>query len=103
MGATVIRGGRVKDIFVGRQNELDRLGSLLGDGAARVMFVHGLAGSGKSTLMQQFAQRATAVARVLTGRSRTETGRWLSFRAVYKSVPAGSLGRLPGGLLLAAC
>ena len=43
-----------------------------------------------------------AVARVLTGRSRTETGRWLSFRAVYEPVPAGSrAGRVPG-LLLAA-
>lgn len=66
MGATATRGRRVNDIFVGRQNELDRLGSLLGDGAARVMFVHGLAGSGKSTLMRQFAERAGSRACVLT-------------------------------------
>jgi hypothetical protein len=66
VGATATRGKRVNEIFVGRQNELDRLGSLLGDGAARVMFVHGLAGSGKSTLMQQFAQRAGSRACVLT-------------------------------------
>ena len=43
-----------------------------------------------------------AVAKVLAGRSRTETARWLAFRAHYKSVPAGSPGRLTGALLLAA-
>jgi hypothetical protein len=43
-----------------------------------------------------------AVAKVLAGRSRTETQRWLSFRAFYKSVPASSLGCLVPGLLLAA-
>ena len=43
-----------------------------------------------------------AVAKVLTGRNRTETGRWLSFRAYYKNVPAGSPGCLVPGLLLAA-
>ena len=66
MGATATRGTRVNDIFVGRQIELDRLGSLLGDGPARVMFVHGLAGSGKSTLMQQFARRAGSRVCVVT-------------------------------------
>jgi len=43
-----------------------------------------------------------AVAKVLAGRSRTETQRWLSFRAFYKSVPAGSPSRRVPGLLLAA-
>ena len=43
-----------------------------------------------------------AVAKVLTGRNRTETQRWLSFRAFYKSVPAGSPVCLVPGLLLAA-
>ena len=40
--------------------------------------------------------------RVLAGRSRTETARWLSFRSCYKSVPAGSLADCSPGLLLAA-
>jgi transposase len=43
-----------------------------------------------------------AVAKVLAGRSRTETARWLSFRAHYKDVPASSPSRLVPGLLLAA-
>jgi transposase len=43
-----------------------------------------------------------AVAKVLTGRSRTETARRLAFRAHYESVPAGSPGRLPLEFLLAA-
>jgi transposase len=43
-----------------------------------------------------------AVAKVLAGRNRTETQRWLSFRAFYKSVPASSPGRQVPGLLLAA-
>ncbi len=43
-----------------------------------------------------------AVARVLKGRNRQETSRWLSFRSWYKSVPAGSRGRLCLALLLAA-
>ena len=42
-----------------------------------------------------------AVAKVLTGRSRTETARWLSFRSWYKSVPASSPSSLAGELLLA--
>ena len=43
-----------------------------------------------------------AVAKVLAGRNRTETQRWLAFRAHYKSVPASSrLGSI-SGLLLAA-
>ena len=33
---------------------------------------------------------SAAVAKVLAGRSRTETTRWLAFRAHYKSVPASS-------------
>ena len=43
-----------------------------------------------------------AVAKVLTGRSRTETARWLAFRAFYKSVPASSLADCSPGLPLAA-
>jgi len=43
-----------------------------------------------------------AVAKVLAGRSRTETQRWLAFRAFYEPAPAGSPRCLHGGLLLAA-
>jgi len=43
-----------------------------------------------------------AVAKVLAGRNRTETARWLSFRAHYKSVPASSPGFLVQRLVLAA-
>ena len=43
-----------------------------------------------------------AVAKVLAGRNRTETQRWLSFRAHYKSVPASSRECLVSGSLLAA-
>ena len=43
-----------------------------------------------------------AVAKVLTGRNRTENARWSAFRSWYKSVPAGSPGCLVPGLLLAA-
>jgi hypothetical protein len=43
-----------------------------------------------------------AVAKVLAGRSRTETARWLSFRSWYESVPASSPGCLVPGLMLAA-
>ena len=42
-----------------------------------------------------------AVAKVLAGRSRTETTRWPSFRAHYKSVPASSPSSLAGEVLLA--
>jgi hypothetical protein len=42
-----------------------------------------------------------AVAKVLAGRNRTETARWLSFRSWYKSVPAGSLDLLLLELVLA--
>jgi hypothetical protein len=44
---------------------------------------------------------SAAVAKVLTGRNRAETQRWLSFRAFYKSVPASSRSSLAGELPLA--
>ena len=43
-----------------------------------------------------------AVAKVLRGRNRAETARWLAFRSWYKNVPASSRSRLVPGLLLAA-
>ena len=42
-----------------------------------------------------------AVAKVLRGRTRAETGRWLAFRSWYKSVSASSRSSLAGELLLA--
>jgi len=42
-----------------------------------------------------------AVAKVLAGRNRTETTRWLAFRARYEPVPAGSRGILFAAELLA--
>jgi hypothetical protein len=43
-----------------------------------------------------------AVTKVLKGRDRKETARWLSFRTWYEPVPAGSPGRADDRLLLAA-
>ncbi|HZD71129.1 MAG TPA: winged helix-turn-helix domain-containing protein [Actinomycetes bacterium] len=48
-------------VFIGRHGELARLEALLGDRGPRVLFVHGLAGSGKSTLVQRFGARAEHV------------------------------------------
>jgi hypothetical protein len=66
VNASTAQAEQLGGIFVGRQIELERLGSLLRDGAPQVMFVHGLAGSGKSTLLQRFAQLAGSRARVVT-------------------------------------
>ena len=43
-----------------------------------------------------------AVSRVLFGRSRVESDRWVAFRSHYKSVPASSLADCSPGLPLAA-
>lgn len=43
-----------------------------------------------------------AVDKVLRGRNRKENQRWLAFRSWYEPVPAGSPGRLPLVLMLAA-
>jgi hypothetical protein len=56
---------RVDGRFVGRRVELDRLAGLFADGAPRAMFVHGLAGCGKSALLHEFAIRAERHRRVL--------------------------------------
>jgi len=44
-----------RGIFVGGATELARFRRLLTDALPRVLFMHGLAGAGKSTLIQQFA------------------------------------------------
>ena len=48
----------VDGVFVGRHGELARLEALLGEHSPQVLFVHGLAGSGKSTLVQRFGVHA---------------------------------------------
>jgi serine/threonine protein kinase/tetratricopeptide (TPR) repeat protein len=57
--------------FVGRRRELAELHRALDDarrGAARVMFVEGESGVGKSTLVRRFLERAAPSALVLSGR-----------------------------------
>lgn len=49
-----------RDVFVGRRSELDTLSRLHDEAGPRVLFVHGLAGSGKSCLVHRFAQRYAA-------------------------------------------
>src|SRR5205809_128541 len=44
--------------LVGRDDELGILGRLLGDGGPLVVFVHGLAGIGKTALVEAFALEA---------------------------------------------
>jgi len=50
---------RANETFVGRTDELDTLLSILDDGP-RIAFLHGIAGIGKSTLLEKFAERAQA-------------------------------------------
>jgi hypothetical protein len=50
---------RAGETFVGRADELSELLSILYDGP-RVVFVHGIAGIGKSTLLEAFADRMRA-------------------------------------------
>lgn len=67
-------------IFVGRDTELLRLHSLLESsisGSGRICFVTGEAGTGKSTLVQQFCEQAQArndTVTVVLGRSNAQTG-----------------------------
>ena len=50
---------RANETFVGRTDELETLLSTLDDGP-RIVFLHGIAGIGKSTLLEKFAERARA-------------------------------------------
>jgi transposase len=52
--------------------------------------------------MIRYDNLKSAVSRVLSGRTRAETQRWVAFRSHYKYVPPGSSSRLVPGLLLAA-
>jgi adenylylsulfate kinase-like enzyme len=49
----------VRETFVGRTTELEALSALL-DNGPRVIFLHGIAGAGKSALLSVFAERARA-------------------------------------------
>jgi hypothetical protein len=57
---------RANDTFVGRTEELKTLTGML-DGGPRVMFVHGIAGIGKSTLLEVFTERARACGAAIVG------------------------------------
>lgn len=48
---------RASETFVGRTDELKTLLSILDDGP-RILFLHGIAGIGKSTLLEKFSERA---------------------------------------------
>src|SRR5262245_33961897 len=50
---------RAKEAFIGRSAELEVLLSML-DGGSQVVFIHGIAGIGKSTLLEAFAEQARA-------------------------------------------
>ena len=50
---------RAREAFIGRSAELEALLSML-DGGPQVVFVHGIAGIGKSTLLEAFAEQARA-------------------------------------------
>lgn len=47
-------------VFVGRDTEVRRLESMLGEHRPRVLFLHGLAGSGKSSLLRHFARSVSS-------------------------------------------
>ncbi|HEX6027249.1 MAG TPA: ATP-binding protein, partial [Solirubrobacter sp.] len=49
-------------VFVGREAELAILRRLLTDDGPVVVFVHGIAGVGKSALLHEFAKEASVVA-----------------------------------------
>src|SRR5215468_1580009 len=51
---------RAREAFIGRSAELEVLLSILDDGP-QVVFVHGIAGIGKSTLLEAFAEQARAL------------------------------------------
>src|SRR5215510_15688178 len=48
---------RAREAFIGRSAELEVLLSML-DGGPQVVFVHGIAGTGKFTLLEAFAEQA---------------------------------------------
>ncbi len=54
-----------RDVFVGRGEELARLSRFLEDDARLVLFLHALAGSGKSHLLRRFRERSATDARVI--------------------------------------
>jgi DNA-binding winged helix-turn-helix (wHTH) protein len=55
-----ILAARAHQTFVGRDTELDVLGSMLSPQGPRVLHVHGIAGIGKSALLTRFATTARA-------------------------------------------
>jgi hypothetical protein len=87
---------RARESFIGRSAEL---GVLLGtlDGGAQVVFVHGIAGIGKSTLLETFAEQArargaTVVRLDCRGMEPTERG-FLHELGVAIGLPDANVGR----------
>lgn len=94
--------------FVGRDPELGRLQSLLAqalDGQGGVVFVEGEAGSGKSALVREFAQRAETVSADLVaalGDCNAQTGigdPYLPFREILGLLTGDLDGKLMRGSL----
>ena len=53
-----LMASQAQQAFVGRDTELDALRGMLSEGGPRVAHVHGIAGIGKSALMERFATEA---------------------------------------------
>src|SRR5690242_8626005 len=57
---------RANETFVGRSRELEGLLSVLEEGP-RILFLHGIAGIGKSTLLERFASEARNRGAIVVG------------------------------------
>src|SRR5262245_42692042 len=84
---------RAREAFIGRSAELEALLSML-DGGPQVVFVHGIAGIGKSTLLEAFAEQArargaTVVRLDCRGMEPTERG-FLHELGIAIGLPAGA-------------
>ena len=78
--------------LVGRDDELGVLRRLLGEGGPLVVFIHGIAGIGKSTLVEAFgveARSAGATVLDLDGRAIEPTAR--GFLAALEAKTGGDL------------
>ena len=103
---------RASEILVGREADLAALGTLLDDNGPLIFWVHGIAGVGKSTLLDAFLSRARAGGAIvvrLDGRAiePTERGFLDGLSAAIGGSPAGPaeaaerLGRIGLRVLLA--
>jgi DNA-binding SARP family transcriptional activator len=100
--------GIERPVFVARESELDRLRAGLGlacEGQGRVLFVSGEAGSGKTALMAEFAQRAMETHRdlvVASGECSAYSGfgdPYLPFRGMWAMLTGDVQARWTGGAI----